>query len=572
MGSRTLIVRLLGGFGVSVDGRPVPSVAWQRRSAADLVKVLALAPNRRLSRDQLIDALWPALGSPAGGVNIRRAAHFARRAMALEHGVVLRGGSVELAPDMDVLTDVDRFEAAAARAAREATRAANAEAVAAYGGELLPDDRYADWCADARDRLRRTYLDVLAGSEAWDELVLQEPANERGHREIMRARLAADDRGGALRQFHVLETALGEIGATPDEASLAVYESALGVPGDDAPSPEERARSLLAWGLVHWERADLGETQRAAEEVQALAVEAGLGRAFVEATQLLGLVAYAQGTWREHFGHTVVGAIQRTPEMAAFVFDAHVCLTEFSLHQPDGITAALRLADRILTAAAAASSTDGRALGLLLRGEAVLARSMEARDAVPLLQEALRLHQQADRATGAAVSMERLAQAHDLDGDHDAAHPLHHRALELSEGSVMAPHLVPFVYGGMIGGAQATAVSTLLDAAELAGVGRPLCETCSMPVHVFSVPALARSGKAARAREQLAAAERTAARWSGGHWQAAVLEDRAAVKAAEGATATDIGNLLERAAAGYAATGWARDAHRCRRLAAATAE
>ena len=40
-GSR-LRVRLLGGFDVEVDGRPVPVTAWRLRKASELVKLLAL--------------------------------------------------------------------------------------------------------------------------------------------------------------------------------------------------------------------------------------------------------------------------------------------------------------------------------------------------------------------------------------------------------------------------------------------------------------------------------------------------------------------------------------------------
>ena len=50
-------VRLLGGFVVSVDGAPVPPVLWTRRHAASLVKLLALSPNRRMHREQVMDAL-----------------------------------------------------------------------------------------------------------------------------------------------------------------------------------------------------------------------------------------------------------------------------------------------------------------------------------------------------------------------------------------------------------------------------------------------------------------------------------------------------------------------------------
>ncbi len=46
---------LLGEFTVTVDDRTVAASHWTRRHAAALVKVLALAPDRRLHREQLID-------------------------------------------------------------------------------------------------------------------------------------------------------------------------------------------------------------------------------------------------------------------------------------------------------------------------------------------------------------------------------------------------------------------------------------------------------------------------------------------------------------------------------------
>jgi DNA-binding SARP family transcriptional activator len=59
-------IDLLGGFDVRVDGRGVPADTWrQRRGAAALVKLLALAPRRRLTRDRVLAALWPGAG-PGG--------------------------------------------------------------------------------------------------------------------------------------------------------------------------------------------------------------------------------------------------------------------------------------------------------------------------------------------------------------------------------------------------------------------------------------------------------------------------------------------------------------------------
>jgi len=65
-------VRLLGGFSVSVGSRGVEADGWRRRSAASLVKVLALARGHRLRRDRILDLLWPKLDQKTAAGNLHR--------------------------------------------------------------------------------------------------------------------------------------------------------------------------------------------------------------------------------------------------------------------------------------------------------------------------------------------------------------------------------------------------------------------------------------------------------------------------------------------------------------------
>jgi DNA-binding SARP family transcriptional activator len=91
-------VRLLGGFGVVVDGRPVPDDAWRRRVAAALVKLLALAPGHRLLRERVTDALWPDLLLDDALPRLHTAAHYARAAIGRRDALVLDQGAVALYP------------------------------------------------------------------------------------------------------------------------------------------------------------------------------------------------------------------------------------------------------------------------------------------------------------------------------------------------------------------------------------------------------------------------------------------------------------------------------------------
>ena len=48
-------VQLLGAFAVWVGGEQVPDSAWRLRRSKSLIKLLALAPERRLHREQLVE-------------------------------------------------------------------------------------------------------------------------------------------------------------------------------------------------------------------------------------------------------------------------------------------------------------------------------------------------------------------------------------------------------------------------------------------------------------------------------------------------------------------------------------
>src|SRR3954464_10782699 len=94
-------VKLLGGFEVVHDGVPVAAEAWVRRHAAQLVQLLALSRDRRMHREQVVDALWPGLPWDDAAPRLHKAAHYARRALDDPGAVVLRHELVTLFPDRD---------------------------------------------------------------------------------------------------------------------------------------------------------------------------------------------------------------------------------------------------------------------------------------------------------------------------------------------------------------------------------------------------------------------------------------------------------------------------------------
>src|SRR4029079_18456244 len=165
--SSRLDLRLLGEFRAEIDGRLVPPDAWRQGRAASLVKLLALSARDRLTRERVIEGLWPGVAPEAGGTNVRKAVHFARRALGGEKAIAVRAGLVELWPLGEVSTDVERFREACLRASSLRNVDAFRQAAALYPDDLLPEDADEPWLESRRGALRDAYLAVLRGAREW---------------------------------------------------------------------------------------------------------------------------------------------------------------------------------------------------------------------------------------------------------------------------------------------------------------------------------------------------------------------------------------------------------------------
>ncbi|MEX2548138.1 MAG: BTAD domain-containing putative transcriptional regulator [Chloroflexota bacterium] len=561
--ARKIDIGLLGGFSVVVDGIPVSGDAWRSRRAADVVKLLGMAPGQRMHREQVMEALWPESDPPAAGTNLRKATHFARLAFGDEAAIVNEMGVLVLWRGAAVATDVERFEAAAARALEAGDAAAYGNAAALYGGELLPDDRYESWTAEPRARLNRRFLEMLRGGAFWDRLSEEDPTDEEAARALMRRHLDAGERRASIRQFERLREALRDtLGVGPDPATVSLYEEVLAMEGAELPSQAERAHALLAWALVHMNRGDLGEAERAATEARAIALDSGLGRELGEAAVILAKVAMAQGTWRERFAEELAESMRMRANMEPIVYDAHLCLAEYFLTGPDGFAAAAEFAREMMQIAEKAGSATGAALAVLMLGEAeLLAGNLD--DAEKHLEEAAEVNERQGCISGAALATQRLAEAAVTRGRRYEANRLLSRARALAGRSDIVTHLLVRVFGTMIQAASdpAKAVAVLREVErELAQIRS--CEPCSMGYLMSAAAASARAGQLERARGFVAEAERIAGMWQGGPWIGAVWEARGIVREAEGQN-EQARAMFREAAEAFARAGNQSDAERC---------
>jgi len=165
------------------------------------------------------------------------------------------GGHLVWHADADVAIDLARFE----RLVADPETAA--EAVAAYGGDLLEGYDDDEWLTVERERLRSTYLEALlelavrarrardfaAGIAFAERLLSYDDLREDALRELIAARYASSDRGGALAVYERFVARLDEaLHVEPMAETTAMAEAirahAPVVETDEPPAPTSHER------------------------------------------------------------------------------------------------------------------------------------------------------------------------------------------------------------------------------------------------------------------------------------------------------------------------------------------
>ena len=182
-----------------------------------------------------MELLWPDHDAVAARNNLHQVVHAARsvlgaRQLTLDEGMLALGGDVD--------TDVEAFEAAAAAAHATGDPSAYGTALDAFGGELLPEDRYEPWTEARRASLNDLHgvlcLELAERQPAQDALqTLQraltvDPLLEPAHRALMHVYDALGRRQDALAQYQRLRAGLRRsLEAEPAAETRALYSELL---------------------------------------------------------------------------------------------------------------------------------------------------------------------------------------------------------------------------------------------------------------------------------------------------------------------------------------------------------
>ncbi len=276
-----LHIQTLGRFEVLSGDEAIPAQSWGTHRAKALLKLLLTQRGRPLHKEQIIDCLWPDSSPKVAAQSLYTAVSDLRRALEPDltraaNSAFVRSSDGSYRFDVSSLhrCDATEFEALVteARTERQAMpqQAAHvyARAFTLYTGDYLPDDVYASWSNNERQRLRELLLDALVEAallatqlgqgrtavEHCRRALALDPCREDAWHALIAAYAAAGEPAQALRSYNeCAETLERELGIAPPPqtqelvarlAALPVAQPVARVPLPYEPASAAPSRTL----------------------------------------------------------------------------------------------------------------------------------------------------------------------------------------------------------------------------------------------------------------------------------------------------------------------------------------
>jgi len=242
------------GFRLTRDNTPIRDVAWKSKRAKSLLKLL-VANNRKISRDAVMDMLWPGSETGVSPTTLNSLLYRLRKTIdrdmqpGKELSCIVQDGDLLSLNRNVVWTDVGQFlshlETAGRMRSKRDTEKVIAEyekAFSLYQGDFLPEDLHSEWAGEMRDQLRLRYLKALqnAGELAeslghkdkaasfHEQVFSVDPCNETACRWLMTRYLSAGLRGEAIRTYERCERALSrELDLEPEVKTKTLFRNVL---------------------------------------------------------------------------------------------------------------------------------------------------------------------------------------------------------------------------------------------------------------------------------------------------------------------------------------------------------
>ncbi|MCG1022405.1 BTAD domain-containing putative transcriptional regulator [Sutcliffiella horikoshii] len=250
----TLKIQALGNFRVWLGHKEVDAKDWQRAKAKELLEYFVTKRNNHVVRDEIFAALWPNVPEKSMTRDFKVALNALNNALEPERKartepffIQREGNSYGLSPNSGYIVDAIEFESFASAGLEEQDPAKAQsfleKALALYKGDFLPDQKYADWCLNERERLLVYYLRcseklaqlLVARKEydaaiQWCERVIEkDPTWEEAYRLLMFCYYQKNNRSQAMKWFAKCKQYLeSELGVEPMFSTKQMYDMVLG--------------------------------------------------------------------------------------------------------------------------------------------------------------------------------------------------------------------------------------------------------------------------------------------------------------------------------------------------------
>lgn len=249
-----LEIRCLDGFQVSSDGINIER--WESMKARSLFQYLLTKPRKSVSKEVLMEALWPDCDPKISSNNLKAAIHGLRQTFSnlfdMEQNfpyILFTQGTYQINPEILLWLDVEQFELHWEKGRRLQTEGKQNEAIREfklaeelYKGEYLADDPYEEWTLLRREAFKDIYLNILikladyylTNADYENCLVYclkildKDPCREDAYQRIMSCYSRSGLRNRALQWYEICQKAIkAELDTEPDHETTRLYKQLL---------------------------------------------------------------------------------------------------------------------------------------------------------------------------------------------------------------------------------------------------------------------------------------------------------------------------------------------------------
>ena len=246
-----LRIETLGNFRVSRGEHVITDSEWERNSARNLLKAIVSQGSKKVPRDVLIEELWPEHAPDTAEKNFKVTLHRLRKSLEPQMDRTFGSSYVHLHDNLVSLNeerceiDIETFSSLVTKGRSEeekgeskAAESLYEQAIALYKGDFLPQDLYAPWAEEKRNRAKLNYIGILqrlgsmyeergATKKAISFYTMAmdiDPTQEDVCRRVMTLCHEKGHRNQALKAYERCRRALeSELDTEPEASTIALY-------------------------------------------------------------------------------------------------------------------------------------------------------------------------------------------------------------------------------------------------------------------------------------------------------------------------------------------------------------